>query len=153
MFLFHKGQTIDNRYTVDVTRDRSAVMGAQLYETYSSVSFANLIENTGMSSVFSDIVPFETAQIPIQLQAGSVILRSLVEFCKFLKTQETCRRYRSQQGAINLVELYRTKVGKEMARTSQGLSKAVGILLPYHIYIQEVCDLSNAIKLCLNCRA
>ena len=28
MFLFHKGQTIDNRYTVDVTRDRSAVMGA-----------------------------------------------------------------------------------------------------------------------------
>ena len=56
----------------------------QLYETYSSVSFANLIENTGMSSVFGDIVPFETAQISIQLQAGSVIQRSLVEFCKFL---------------------------------------------------------------------
>ena len=35
----------------------------QLYETYSSVSFANLIENTGMSSVFGDIVPFETAQM------------------------------------------------------------------------------------------
>ena len=35
----------------------------QLYETYSSVSFAELIENTGMMSVFGDIVPFETAQM------------------------------------------------------------------------------------------
>ena len=34
----------------------------QLYETYSSASFSELIENTGMSA-YGDIVPFETAQM------------------------------------------------------------------------------------------
>lgn len=87
----------------------------QLYETYSSASFSELIENTDMSA-YGGIVPFETAQkggeviVPFgmaqipkvryalnrsmsptmvalykeQLQVGSVIQRSLVEFCKFL---------------------------------------------------------------------
>ena len=34
----------------------------QLYETYSSTSFSELIEKTGMSA-YGDIVPFETAQM------------------------------------------------------------------------------------------
>lgn len=73
----------------------------QLYDTYTTASFSALIEETDMSK-YGDIVPFETAQItnneivPIelaqtmvalykeQLRVGSVIQRSLVEFCKFL---------------------------------------------------------------------
>ncbi len=77
----------------------------QLYETYCSESFTRLLETTKESKLIacqqldslSEIVPVETAQtekaefVPIQLaqipnvlKVGSVIQRSIEEYCKYM---------------------------------------------------------------------
>ena len=67
----------------------------QLYDTYSTSSFASLLAETDMK-VYKDIVPFETAQIPNVLFCAEKI-RGLSDIIVTLKTEDARRQKEEKQ--------------------------------------------------------
>ena len=67
----------------------------QLYDTYSTSSFASLLAETDMKA-YKDIVPFETAQIPNVLFCAEKI-RGLSDIIVTLKTEDARRQKEEKQ--------------------------------------------------------